>query len=80
MSTDAILPDIGFSREQKEYLQGYFAGLACSGIVPFVGHLPDGRITNLPAPGLINGAAESVVEEEESVYGTPVSDLCEQEL
>src|ERR1700722_10559436 len=80
MSTDAILPDIGFSREQKEYLQGYFAGLACSGIVPFVGHLPDGRITNLPAPGLINGAAESVVEEEETVYGTPVSDLCEQEL
>ena len=58
MSTEAILPDIGFSREQKEYLQGYFTGLACSGMIPFVGHLPDGRITNVPAPGLVNGAAE----------------------
>ena len=57
MSTETILPDIGFSREQKEYLQGYFTGLACSGMIPFVGHLPDGRITNMPAPGLVNGAA-----------------------
>jgi len=76
MSTETIVPDVAFSREQKEYLQGYFAGLACSGMIPFVGHLPDGRITNLPAPGLANGSAEA----EATVYGTPVSDLCEQEL
>jgi ferredoxin-nitrite reductase len=80
MSTETILPDIGFSREQKEYLQGYFTGLACSGMIPFVGHLPDGRITNMPAPGLVNGAAEPAAPAEETVYGTPVSDLCEQEL
>jgi len=80
MSTETILPDTGFSRQQKEYLQGYFAGLACSGMIPFVGHLPDGRITNMPAPGLENGAAEPAAEAEETVYGTPVSDLCEQEL
>jgi hypothetical protein len=42
MNPETIYPDLGFSREQKEYLQGYFAGLACSGIVPFAGHLPDG--------------------------------------
>jgi ferredoxin-nitrite reductase len=80
MNAETIYPDLGFSREQKEYLQGYFAGLACSGIVPFAGHLPDGRITNMPAPGLVNGAAESASQAEETVYGTPVSDLCEQEL
>ena len=80
MNIEATLPDIGFSREQKEYLQGFFAGLACSGMVPFVGHLPDGRMTNIPAPGLVNSAANPEPSTEETVYGTPVSDLCEQEL
>jgi ferredoxin-nitrite reductase len=81
MSTETILPDVPFSREQKEYLQGFFAGLACNGMIPFVGHLPDGRITNVPEPGLVNSAAEvATPAEEKTVYGTPVSDLCEQEL
>ena len=80
MSAETILPDVAFSREQKEYLQGYFTGLACAGVVPFVGHLPDGRITNVAVPGLVNGAAEPEAPAEETVYGTPVSDLCEQEL
>jgi ferredoxin-nitrite reductase len=81
MNTETILPDVPFTREQKEYLQGYFAGLACNGMIPFVGHLPDGRITNVSAPGLVNSAAEPATPaEEKTVYGTPVSDLCEQEL
>jgi len=81
MNTETILPDVPFSREQKEYLQGYFAGLACNGMIPFVGHLPDGRITNEPEPGLVNSAAELATSaEEKTVYGTSVSDLCEQEL
>ncbi len=80
MSTETILPDVAFSREQKEYLQGYFTGLACSGMVPFVGHLPDGRLTNVPGARSRNGAAETETPAEETVYGTPVSDLCEQEL
>jgi ferredoxin-nitrite reductase len=81
MSIETILADSGFSREQKEYLQGYFQGLACSGMMPFVGHLPSGRITNLPEPGLVNRAAEALSpEEEKTVYRTPVSDLCEQEI
>ena len=81
MNTETILPDVPFTREQKEYLQGYFAGLACNGIIPFVGHLPDGRITNVPEPGLVNSAAElATPAEERTVYGTPMSDLCEQEL
>ena len=81
MNTETILPDVPFSREQKEYLQGYFAGLACNGMIPFVGHLPNGRITNEPEPGLVNSAAELATSaEEKTVYGTSVSDLCEQEL
>ena len=81
MNTETILPDVPFTREQKEYLQGYFAGLACNGMIPFVGHLPDGRITNVSAPGLVNSAAEPATPaQEKTVYGTPVSDLCEQEL
>jgi ferredoxin-nitrite reductase len=73
-----VLPDLGFTTEQKEYLQGYFAGLACR--TPFAGHLQDGRITNLPVPGIANRAAESEATAEEAVHGTPLSELCQQEL
>jgi FAD binding domain len=78
--TNNPLPDIGFTLQQKEYLQGYFAGLACGGMMPFVGQMPDGRITNMPAPGIANRAAEPESPAEKTAYGTPVSDLCEQEL
>ncbi|HEY0790497.1 MAG TPA: NirA family protein [Chthoniobacterales bacterium] len=74
----SLLTDQPFSPEQKEYLQGYFAGLAFRR--PFVAHLPDGRITSEAAPGLINAAAEPLPEAERTVFGTPESDLCEQEL
>jgi ferredoxin-nitrite reductase len=79
MSTEAVLPDYAFNLQQKEYLQGLFAGLASGGLRTFVGHLPDGRITNIPAPGLEN-RAEPEPSDEKTVYGTPVSDLCEQEI
>jgi Nitrite/Sulfite reductase ferredoxin-like half domain len=78
--TNNPLPDIGFTLQQKEYLQGYFAGLACGGMMPFVGQMPDGRITNMPAPGIANRVAEPESPAEKTAYGTPVSDLCEQEL
>jgi ferredoxin-nitrite reductase len=77
MSTEMLLADQPFSPEQKEYLQGYFAGLVFR--QPYVGHLPDGRITSEPMPGLLNAAAPAP-EEEQTVFGTPVSDLCEQEI
>ena len=76
--TNNAVPDLGFTTEQKEYLQGYFAGLSVG--MPFAGTLPDGRITSLPAPGLVNGAAELEAPAEKNIYGTPVSELCEQEL
>jgi ferredoxin-nitrite reductase len=80
MSVETTNPDSGFTEVQKEYLQGYFAGLACRGLIPFVGHTPDGRITNLPMPGIPNAALEPATPTEETVYGTPVSALSEQEL
>jgi ferredoxin-nitrite reductase len=80
MSTEAVLPDYAFNLEQKEYLQGLFAGLASGGLRTFVGHLPDGRMTNVPAPGLENRAAELEPPAQKTVYGTPVEDLCEQEI
>lgn len=70
-------PDSSFSSEQKEYLQGFFAGLAAVKALPFVAHTPDGTITNVPAPGLANAAEP---EREQEVFGTPVEDLCEQEV
>jgi ferredoxin-nitrite reductase len=66
---------ISFTTEQKEYLQGFFAGIAQRG-VPFVGHTPSGLITSDPASGLVNQAAEAL---EETYFGTPVSDLSKEE-
>ena len=80
MSSEATFPDYAFNLQQKEYLQGLFAGLASGGLRTFVGHLPDGRITNGPQAGLENHAAESERSQARTVYGTPVEDLCEQEI
>src|SRR5260370_8173220 len=68
-----------FTDEQKEYLQGFCAGLSARKLNPFVGTLSDGRITATPVPGLENQAAPEP-STEETVFGTPVSDLCEQEV
>ena len=55
-----------FSLEQKQYLEGFFAGAAQR--MPFVGHTASGQITAEPA------AAVAVF------HGTPVEDLCREEL
>jgi ferredoxin-nitrite reductase len=60
-----------FTAEQKEYLQGFFAAVACR---PFAGHLPGGLLTSDPASGVPNAA------EPANVFGTPLEDLCEQEV
>src|ERR1700736_1475519 len=65
-----------FSVEQKQYLQDFFAGVAQRGLVPFVGQTAAGLITNEPAPGRTNQAAEAT---EETYFGTPLSDLCKEE-
>ncbi len=76
METQTAINPAAFTAEQQQYLQGFFAGVAQRGAIPFVGHTASGQITNDPASGLANQAAETP---EESYFGTPVSDLCKEE-
>ena len=65
-----------FSAEQKEYLLGFFAGTKQRGVNPFVGHTASGLLTDDPASGSVNHAESA----EETFHGTPISDLCREEL
>jgi len=65
-----------FTHEQKQYLQGFFAGIAQRGLAPFVGHTANGLITNDPASDLPNQAA---ADTEPTWYNTPISDLSREE-
>lgn len=66
-----------FTEEQKQYLQGFFAGVQQRGLIPFAGHLADGRVTNDPSTGAQNLAAEA---SEPLYFGTPISELCREEM
>jgi ferredoxin-nitrite reductase len=68
-----------FTEEQKEYLQGFFAGVMARAVSPFVGQLPGGKFTAQASPGIPNLATRPIAEEQ-TVFGTPISDLCEQEI
>jgi len=68
MSTQ-VSSSLTFTTEQKEYLQGFFAGVALRGNGTFVGHTNSGLITNDPADAA----------SEEMVFNTPVADLCKEE-
>lgn len=63
--TDSTFGIEQFTTEQKEYLQGFFAGVK-SRSLPFVGHSASGLITNDRASGLRDQAAAE-------------SDLCREE-
>ncbi|MGC2399403.1 MAG: NirA family protein [Acidobacteriaceae bacterium] len=65
-----------FSAEQKEYLLGFFAGAMQRGVRPFAGYTTAGLLTHDPAAG----ASNAVEPAEETFHGTPVSDLCREEL
>ncbi|HEY4358764.1 MAG TPA: NirA family protein [Acidobacteriaceae bacterium] len=67
------IPDASFSEEQKSYLQGFLAGATQR--PPFVGHLGSGAMTNDHTSGARNLAAP-----ETTFHGTPVEDLCAEEL
>ncbi|MDX2186644.1 MAG: NirA family protein [Opitutaceae bacterium] len=76
MSTTPILPPstAGFSAEQKEYLQGFFAGVLASGAAPFVGQTAGGLLTAVPGQSVTPNLAA-----EPTVHGTPLGDLCKEE-
>lgn len=68
-TSTAFSPDSArtFSTEQKEYLQGFMAGVAASGQFPLTGGSSAPAAVAAPAP-------------EPSVHGTPLADLCKEEL
>lgn len=71
-----IPPGAGFTPEQKEYLQGFMAGALAAGQHAFVGHDPAGRLTGTPASATSGNLG---APPEETVFGTPLSDLSKPE-
>ena len=76
METLAPFNSVTFTAEQKEYLLGFFAGTVQRDVRPFVGHTSAGLLTADPASGSTNFAETA----EEKFFGTPVSDLCREEI
>jgi ferredoxin-nitrite reductase len=76
MESPAPQNSLAFSAEQKEYLQGFFAGVLQRGARPFVGATADGLLTDDPA----SGSANQAEPKEEKVHGTAISDLSREEL
>ena len=67
-----------FTVEQKEYLEGFMAGLAQRQMYPYVGLVPgSGSITSDPSAGGDNLAAPA---KEETIHGFPLGDVTKQEL
>jgi len=73
--TDPDAP--AFTPGQKEYLQGFMAGVAASGQFPFAGHTGTDLITASPADAVTGNLAAPPAED--AVFGTPLSDLCREE-
>ncbi|GAA3756850.1 NirA family protein [Terriglobus aquaticus] len=67
----------GFDAVQKQYLQGFFAGAMQR--MPFAGHTASGLLTHDAASGASNLAAPAPADEP-TFWGTPVSDLCAEEV
>lgn len=67
-------PATGFSPLQKQYLEGYFSALAAQ--TPFVGLTPAGQLTATAGDAPANLAK---VRAEDTVFGTPLNDLCKPE-
>ena len=65
--------EAGFSTAQKDYLQGFTAGLAAAGALPFVGTDASGRLTATGAPGIANQAAEPLW------HGWPLDEITREE-
>ena len=64
-----------FTAHQKQYLAGFFAGVAQQRIRPFAGITSSGLITSDAACGTANLAEAA----EETYHGVPISDLCREE-
>jgi ferredoxin-nitrite reductase len=66
-----------FTNAQKEYLEGYAAGLRVRDLVPFVGVQADGRLTHQPngnGANLAGPAADGA-----TAFGVPIDELTREE-
>jgi ferredoxin-nitrite reductase len=61
-----------FTDEQKQYLEGYFTALRQQGGIPFLGQNEAGQFTS-------EASSPSPTREAETVFGTPIEDLCKEE-
>lgn len=66
-----------FTPEQKEYLGGFLLAVAKRGNTFFAGYTSAGLITDAAGDGVANLAA---APGDETWFGTPVEDLCKEEL
>lgn len=67
-----------FTAAQKEYLQGFMAGAMQSAPSAFVGLTATGQLTGEAAAATTGNLAAPPAED--TVYGTPIADLCKPEL
>lgn len=77
LTTHAASASGAFSAEQKEYLNGFMAGMTQRGLFPYVGLTPGGLITGDPAHG---GANLAEPPREETIFGFLASEVTKQEL
>jgi len=77
-TTTPPAPVGSFTSEQKEYLQGFMAGVAAAIPSAFVGQTAGGLFTARPEEAT-GGNLAAPAPEEPNVFGTPVSDLCKEE-
>lgn len=74
-----VIPSSGdsghFTEVQKQYLTGFFSGAQQRASLPFVGNTQAGQSTNDA-----QSSAENLGAGEENLHGTPLSDLCREEL
>ena len=75
ITNNTVINSAEFTTEQKEYLQGFFAGIGQRGLIPFVGQTADGLITSDPTFSLPNQAAET----EPLWFNTPISEQSREE-
>jgi ferredoxin-nitrite reductase len=65
-----------FTPDQKEYLQGFMAGILASGQYAYVGTTAAGQLTGSPGAAVTRNLAAPA---EETVFGTPLADLSKPE-
>ena len=65
-----------FSSDQKEYLQGFMAGVLASGQYAYVGANAAGQLTGSPGTAVTGNLA---APSEDNVFGTPLADLSKPE-